>query len=162
MVPPRIFKVHSPASWHEPAKSMARQLLNAVGVAGSYDLMLVALSMLVGTGASFAALDSTSRATASTGQARGWWLFCGGLSLGLGVWSVQYIGMMAFRLPVPVLFDLPAVLQSLVVAVLAGWLGLIILNSGAFPWTRWVFGGAVMVGLVYWFVYVRTAKPKRS
>ncbi|HUR21518.1 MAG TPA: response regulator [Vicinamibacterales bacterium] len=113
-------------------------------MAGSYDLILVALSILVGTGASFAALDSTGRATASHGNARVWWLFCGGLSLGLGVWAVQYIGMMAFKLPVPVHYDLPAVLMSLLVAVLAGWLGLLLINSGTFPWTRWIFGGTVM------------------
>src|SRR5688500_16489496 len=111
---------------------------------GSYDLTLVALSMLVGIGASFAAVDSTSRAARSTDRARAWWLFCGGLSLGLGVWAVQYIGMMAFKLPVPVVFDLPQVVVSLVVAVLAGWLGLLLINSGTFPWTRWVFGGTVM------------------
>jgi PAS domain S-box-containing protein len=111
---------------------------------GSYDLTLVALSMLVGIGASFVALDSTSRATTSTERARAWWLFCGGLSLGLGVWAVQYIGMMAFRLPVPVVYDLPEVLVSLVVAVLAGWLGLLLITSSSFPWTRWIFGGTVV------------------
>ena len=109
---------------------------------GSYDLMLVALSMLVGIGASFAALDSTGRATTSTGRVRAWWLFCGGLSLGLGVWAVHYIGMIAFRLPVPVLYDLPVVLVSLVVAILAGWLGLLLINCGTFSWwRRWL--GAV-------------------
>ena len=123
---------------------MARNLLNAIIMTGSYDLTLVALSMLVGIGASFAALDSTGRATTSNQRARTWWLFCGGLSLGLGVWAVQYIGMMAFRLPAPVLYTMPEVLVSLVVAVLAGWLGLLLSTSGSFPWTRWVFGGTVM------------------
>jgi PAS domain S-box-containing protein len=111
---------------------------------GSYDLMLVAFSIVVGTGASFAALDSTGRATTSNERARAWWLFCGGLSLGLGVWAVHYIGMIAFRLPVPVLYDLPPVLVSLVVAVLAGWLGLLLITTGTFSWARWIVGGTVM------------------
>jgi two-component system sensor histidine kinase/response regulator len=111
---------------------------------GSFDLMLVAVSMLVGIGAAYAALDSTGRAATSTVKTRSWWLFCGGLSLGLGVWAVQYLGMMAFSLPVPVLFDVPTVIVSLAVSVLAGWLGLMLFNSGSFPWTRWLFGGAFM------------------
>jgi two-component system, sensor histidine kinase and response regulator len=111
---------------------------------GSFDLVLIGVSMLVGIGSSFAALDSTGRAATSTIKTRSWWLFCGGLSLGLGVWAVQYIGMMAVKLPVPVLYDVPTVVVSLVVSVLAGWLGLLLLNSGSFPWTRWLFGGAFM------------------
>ena len=111
---------------------------------GSYDLVLIGVSMLVGIGASFAALDSTGRAASSTVKTRSWWLFCGGLSLGLGVWAVQYIGMMAINLPVPVLYDVPTVVVSLVVSVLAGWLGLLLFSSGSFPWTRWLFGGAFM------------------
>ena len=29
--------------------------------------------------------------------------------MGLGIWSMHYIGMLAFTLPIPVLYDLPTV-----------------------------------------------------
>jgi NO-binding membrane sensor protein with MHYT domain len=39
--------------------------------------------------------------------------------MGLGIWSMHYIGMLALSLPVRVLYDLPTVLLSLLAAVLA-------------------------------------------
>jgi NO-binding membrane sensor protein with MHYT domain len=39
--------------------------------------------------------------------------------MGLGIWSMHYVGMLAFRLPVPVLYDWPTVLLSLLAAVFA-------------------------------------------
>jgi NO-binding membrane sensor protein with MHYT domain len=39
--------------------------------------------------------------------------------MGVGIWSMHYIGMLAFNLPVPVLYDWPTVLLSLMAAVFA-------------------------------------------
>jgi NO-binding membrane sensor protein with MHYT domain len=39
--------------------------------------------------------------------------------MGLGIWSMHYIGMLAFRLPVAVFYDWPTMLASLFTTILA-------------------------------------------
>jgi PAS domain S-box-containing protein len=88
-------------------------------LSSSYDLRLVALSVLIAIAASYAALDLAERITSARGFARFVWLSCGALAMGFGIWSMHSIGMLAFRLPVPVLYDWPTVLASLLAAIFA-------------------------------------------
>src|SRR2546421_12869681 len=80
---------------------------------GTYDLGLVALSVVIAILASGAALDLANRVTAARGRARALWLAGGAFAMGSGIWSMHYVGMLAFRLPVPVLYEVPTVLASL-------------------------------------------------
>ena len=86
---------------------------------GSYDYRLVALSVVIAICASYAALDLAGRVTAARGVARAVWLGGGASAMGLGIWSMHYIGMLAFSLPVAVAYDWPTVLASLVAAIFA-------------------------------------------
>ena len=79
-------------------------------LAGSYDYRLVALSILIAVLASYAALDLGGRVTASHGPRRFAWLFGGAGAMGTGIWAMHYIGMLAYSLPVVVLYDWPTVL----------------------------------------------------
>jgi len=91
---------------------------------GSYDLRLVALSVFISMCASFVALDFAGRiAVARTGK-KTFWVAGGALAMGLGIWSMHYIGMLAFTLPIPVLYHLPTVLLSMVPAVAASGIAL--------------------------------------
>jgi len=92
---------------------------------GSYDYGLVSLSVLVAICAAYAALDLAGRITAATGRVRLIWLAGGATAMGLGIWSMHYIGMLAFSLPVPVLYDWPTVLLSLMAAVFASAVALL-------------------------------------
>jgi PAS domain S-box-containing protein len=87
----------------------------------------VALSILVAIAASFAALDLAGRARASaSGRARGAWLATAALSLGGGIWSMHFVGMLAFSLPLPMTHDAGLTALSLVVAVLFTGLGFVV------------------------------------
>ena len=86
---------------------------------GSYDYGLVALSVLIAILASYTALDLAGRVTAARGWARLTWLTGGAIAMGLGIWSMHYIGMLAFSLPVPVRYFLPTVVMSLLAAIFA-------------------------------------------
>jgi signal transduction histidine kinase/CheY-like chemotaxis protein len=101
---------------------------HAVTLTGVYDYRLVAVSVLIAILASYAALDLAGRVTAAGGFARGVWLSGGAFALGLGIWSMHYIGMEAFLLPVPVLYDWPTVVASMIAAVLASGLALFIVS----------------------------------
>ena len=101
---------------------------HAVAIVGAYDYRLVAVSVLIALLAAYAALDLAGRVTASRGFARALWLVGGAFALGLGIWSMHYIGMEAFLLPVPVLYDWPTVFLSMVAAVAASGLALFIVS----------------------------------
>jgi NO-binding membrane sensor protein with MHYT domain/CheY-like chemotaxis protein len=84
-----------------------------------YDHRLVALSVFIAVLSSYAALDLAGRVTFAHGGIRLLWLSGGASAMGIGIWSMHYIGMLALRLPVSVEYDWPTVLLSLLAAVLA-------------------------------------------
>ena len=104
--------------------------MTGIGVAinGSYDYRLVALSVLIAVLASYAALDLAARVTAAQGRIQFAWLLGGAAAMGTGIWSMHYIGMLAFSLPVPVLYDWPTVLLSLLAAVFTSAIALFVVS----------------------------------
>ncbi|MFP5227303.1 MAG: response regulator [Acidobacteriota bacterium] len=97
-------------------------------LSGTYDLRLVAASVFIAILAAYAALDLAGRVTASRGAVRAIWLGGGAFALGLGIWSMHYVGMEAFRLPVRVLYDWPTVFVSMVAAVVASGVALFVVS----------------------------------
>src|SRR5215470_6158786 len=100
-----------------------------VVMAGSYDQRLVWLSVVIAMLASYAALDLAGRVTFARGRARYVWLVGGAIAMGLGIWSMHYVGMLAFRLPVVVEYDWPTVLLSLLAAILASAVALSVVSG---------------------------------
>ena len=112
---------------------------------GFYDHRLVALSVVIAICASYAALDLAGRVTAARGRARLAWLIGGASAMGLGIWSMHYIGMLAFSLPLPVQYDWPTVVVSLLAAILASAIALFVVsrtNMGV--WSA--FAGSLFMG----------------
>ena len=77
---------------------------------GSYSLPLVFLSYVVAALASHVTLALAQRLRApdrSSGRSTGhWpWIVGGAFSMGTGIWSMHFIGMLAFHLPVEVSYD---------------------------------------------------------
>ena len=66
---------------------------------GTYDPLQVALAVLIAVSASYAALDLAGRVTAASGRARLAWLIGGSTAMGIGIWAMHYIGMLAFHFP---------------------------------------------------------------
>jgi PAS domain S-box-containing protein len=113
---------------------------------GSYDYRLVGLSVLIAICAAYAALDLAGRTTAARGRIRITWLACGAIAMGIGIWSMHYIGMLAFSLPMPVLYDWPTVLLSLLAAVFASAVALFVVSRKKMGWPRALVGSAIMGG----------------
>ena len=111
---------------------------------GSYDYRLVALSVVIAICASYAALDLAGRVTAAQGKVRSAWLIGGAAAMGLGIWSMHYIGMLAFTLPVPVLYDWPTVLLSLMAAMAASGIALYVVSRPAMKFWHTIVGSIFM------------------
>ena len=98
---------------------------------GYYDPSIVALSVAVAIIASYTALDMAGRVSASDLTPRkSWiWLVAGAVSMGTGIWSMHFIGMLSFHLPIQVAFDLPITLLSMIIAIAASVIALIFLRQ---------------------------------
>src|ERR1700674_5791683 len=113
---------------------------------GSYDLRLVGLSFFTAILASYVALDLAVRVTAARGRVRRVWLAGGAISMGLGIWSMHFVGMLAFTLPIPVRYDLSTVLLSLLAAILASAVALHIVSGEKFSRKDALAGSLAMGG----------------
>src|SRR5271168_1109423 len=113
-------------------------------LAASYDYRLVGLSVLIAILASYAALDLAGRVTAARGRSRFGWLLGGSITMGLGIWGMHYVGMLAVKLPVAVFYDWPTVLVSLLAAMLASCIALFVVSRNTMGPFRMVIGGLLM------------------
>jgi signal transduction histidine kinase/ActR/RegA family two-component response regulator len=118
---------------------------SAAGVPTHHDAALVVLSYLIAVVASFTALDMTERLRTASPSARRFWHFGAALVLGGGVWSMHFIGMLAYRTPFTVQYDAGLTIISGIIAVVGVAAGLQMLAEKAT--SRRIIGGGALVGL---------------
>ncbi len=112
---------------------------------GSYTPWLVVVSLVVAILASFTALDMANRVTtAPSPRISVLWLLGGGCAMGLGIWSMHFIGMLAFRLPIPLGYDLPLTAVSLLAAVASSIFALWLVSRPTLPHSRLALGAVLM------------------
>jgi two-component system sensor histidine kinase/response regulator len=126
-------------------------------MAMSYNHYLVALSVAISTLASYAALDLAGRVTAARGHIRIAWLTGGACAMGMGIWAMHYIGMLACNLPVAVGYDLPTVAGSLLCAILASGTALFVVSRQRMTPLHLALGSLVMGGGVAAMHYIGMA-----
>ncbi|MBM3266324.1 MAG: hypothetical protein FJZ01_01640 [Candidatus Sericytochromatia bacterium] len=115
-------------------------------MAASYDPLLVALSYLIAVGASYTALDLAGQVLAARGRSRALWLLWAAAAMGMAIWSMHFTGMFAFQMDMPMAYDVPVTLLSMLVAIVASGAGLFALTFAPFPGDRGrlAVGGTVM------------------
>ena len=111
---------------------------------GSYDYRLVVVSVALAMLASYAALDLAGRVTAAHRRSQLAWLTGGALAMGLGIWAMHYVGMLAFSLPVPILYHYPTVLLSLLAAIAASAVALFTVSRERMGAASFIAGSLVM------------------
>ncbi len=109
-----------------------------------YDPVFVVLSLIVAMLASYAALDFAGRVRSESGAMRRGWVAGGAVVMGLGIWSMHFVGMLAFHLPIPIWYDVPLMLLSVLVAIAASALSLVIVTRRRVTAATLVPGGVVM------------------
>lgn len=110
----------------------------------NYDWRLVGLSIVIAILAAYAALDLAGRVTTTQGRSKFWWLIGGAVAMGTGIWSMHFIGMLAFQLPVPISYDIALVLVSHLAAVIASAIALLVVSKPVMERTPLVIGGCLM------------------
>lgn len=110
---------------------------------GTYDTTLVLLSIAIAMLAAFVAIEFAGRMTERVAERRRW-LFAGALAMGSGIWSMHFVGMSAFELPVEITYDLVITALTWVAAVAVSALALYLVGRGGLTPVRVVSGALAM------------------
>src|ERR1700726_1882622 len=113
-------------------------------VNGTYDPYLVALSVLVASFASYTALGLSGHVGTAQGLARRVWLVAAAITMGGGIWSMHFIGMLAFVMPVPMSYDIRLTTLSLLVAIFVTGGGFYVISRQSASPLRLVLSGIFM------------------
>ena len=110
---------------------------------GTYDPILVALSILIAALAGYVAIEFAGRLFSRRDQ---WmkWLAGGSLAMGSGIWAMHFVGMSAFSLPIAVSYDLGITVLSWLAAVAVSALALAIVSRGTLTAAKVVVGALAM------------------
>ncbi len=117
---------------------------NSELIIGTYDVSLVCLSVVIAIVGAYTALDLAGRVSSTEGFSRIWWLMGGAVAMGTGIWSMHFIGMLAYKLPIAVLYHIPTVALSHIAAVMASGVALFIVGRGVMTSKDWILGSLLM------------------
>ncbi|NWD72649.1 EAL domain-containing protein [Pseudomonas gingeri] len=111
---------------------------------GSYSSTLAFISLFVAILASYTALDLTGRIATARGRAVYLWMAGGAMAMGVGVWSMHFIGMLAFKLPIALAYDVPLTILSLLIAILSSGFALWLVSQPRLPVMQLALGALIM------------------
>jgi PAS domain S-box-containing protein len=116
-------------------------------LAVQYDSLMVAASVLIAVLAAYAAFTLSERArAAASDRGRIAWLSLGAVALGSGTWTMHFLGMLAFELPIPVHYDVTVTALSVIPAVIAGAAALFAVTHVEKRKRHTIVGGLLMGG----------------
>jgi len=105
-------------------------------LAGHYETPLVLVSIFVAIVAAYSALSLAGRVAETSGRARYAWTVGGAIAMGSGIWAMHFVGMLAFRLPIPMAFDTAITMVSLLLPIAASGLALWQVSGAVLSRTR--------------------------
>lgn len=126
-------------------------------LAGTYDSRLMALSVIIALLASYTALDLIGRIRAAEGRVAYGWLLGGAISMGTGVWSMHFVGMLALELPIKMGYRVDLTTVSWLLAVLGSLIALHLASGRTLSRARPLCGTASMAGAIVSMHYLGMA-----
>ena len=124
---------------------------------------LVALSVLLATLAAHVALDLAGRTATSRGRGQRAWLVVGSLVMGAGIWSMHFVGMLAFSVHgIPIAYDVPLLILSIWVAIVASALALVIVSRERVTSFAYVLGSLIMGAAISGMHYIGIASMRMA
>jgi len=112
---------------------------------GYYDFQLVVLSLFVAIVASYTALELAGRVSQTEGGGSWAWLIGGALAMGTGIWSMHFIAMLAFHLPITLAYDAWITVLSMAIAVVVSGLALFVVRRPTMTGQS-ITAGATLMG----------------
>ncbi|MGG5216637.1 putative bifunctional diguanylate cyclase/phosphodiesterase [Rahnella variigena] len=112
----------------------------------NYNNVLVMFSFIVAMLASYTALDMAGRVATTEGRASRLWLIGGAIAMGIGIWSMHFIGMLAFNSSMPMGYDPVITLLSMLIAIISSAFALWLVCLHELPLRRLLAGALLMGG----------------
>src|SRR5438105_2387748 len=114
---------------------------------GAYNAGFVVISVIVATLAAFVALSISGRIVAANSRGAQWaWASAGAIAMGGGIWSMHFIGMLAFSLPCGVTYAPVGTVLSMIPGILASGVALHAISQRTDPGFKRLAVGAVLMG----------------
>lgn len=111
---------------------------------GTYNIGIVLLSFLIATLSSFSALNMIGRVWRSRGRSKWGWIASGAIVMGSGIWSMHFVGMLAFHLNMPVSYKAEPTALSMVAGIFASFIAFYITQREQIKLGRIAIGGLIM------------------
>jgi NO-binding membrane sensor protein with MHYT domain len=112
---------------------------------GTFSPTLVVLSLIIASLASYTVLDLTAFISfLERPRVKHAWLAAGATAMGIGIWSMHFVGMLAFSLPIPLGYDLKITGASLVLAIVVSYFALTVVIRPVLSMPRIAVGGILM------------------
>ena len=115
-------------------------------LSSDYNDVLILFSVIVAMLASYTALDMAGRVATTQGKASKLWLTGGSVAMGIGVWSMHFIGMLAFNMPVAMGYDPGITAFSMAIAIVSSAFALWLVCQAQLPLPRLSLGALLMGG----------------
>ena len=110
----------------------------------TYNPWLVTLSVVVAILVSYTALRLAERVAGAERRAGRLWLLGGAISMGIGIWSMHFIGMLAYSVAIPLRYNLPINLASLLIGMLTSGFALAMPSGRDLSLRRLVVSSIIM------------------
>jgi diguanylate cyclase (GGDEF)-like protein/PAS domain S-box-containing protein len=110
----------------------------------TWNTSLVVLSVLVAMIGSFTALAHAARMRQAQGRSVFVWMVTGGITLGTAIWSMHFVGMLAFHLPIPLGYDLSLTVFSALPAIGTALLGFYVIRAAVVSNARIIVASLIM------------------
>lgn len=123
-------------------------------IEGSYNMYIVALSVVIAVLASYSALNIAAKISYANGRMKYFWLFSGSFVMGSGVWSMHFIGMLAFEIHANMDYDASLTLLSMIASVLSSFIAFYITMPQIVNMKRLALGGFTMGGGIVAMHYI--------
>ncbi|SDW70946.1 bifunctional diguanylate cyclase/phosphodiesterase [Paenibacillus sp. PDC88] len=123
-------------------------------IQGGYNYYIVVLSVIIAILASYSALSITSKISNSKGKMQLFWLFAGALVMGAGIWSMHFVGMLAFHVHTAVKYDVWLTVLSMVASVVSSFIAFYITKPQYVNRLKIAFGGFFMGSGIIMMHYV--------
>jgi NO-binding membrane sensor protein with MHYT domain len=115
---------------------------------GTFDSLLVAVSYAIAVFGSFTGLVLAGQITNLRDGLNRLWLVGAAVALGGGaIWSMHFIGMLAYKLPLPVSYDITLTLVSMLVAILFTGIGVFMVIRRSHMKFGTLIGAGIIMGL---------------
>lgn len=109
-----------------------------------YNYYIIGLSVLIAIITSVLALSITEKISYSERKSKIFWLTSGSIVMGSGVWSMHFIGMMAFHIHISVSYNVMITIISMLASIISSFIAFYITMAKNIKWYRIVIGGLIM------------------